>query len=59
MKADQNKVFPYKGFFDCLYKTVAREGVSSLWVGLPTFVGRAAPYSMITLMIQDFFFILS
>merc|ERR1712146_543728 len=29
-------VYPYKGVADCLKQTIAREGVTGLWVGLPT-----------------------
>jgi len=47
MKAT-NGVYPYAGVVDCLKQTVAREGVTGLWVGLPTYYFRVAPHAMIT-----------
>jgi len=41
-------VYPYKGVADCLSKTMAKEGVAGLWVGLPTYYVRVAPHAMIT-----------
>jgi solute carrier family 25 oxoglutarate transporter 11 len=38
---------PYKNMFDCMQKTAAKEGVKSLWAGLPTFIFRIAPHVMI------------
>lgn len=46
--------FPYKNIFDALGKTVVNEGVSKLWVGLPTYIFRIAPHVIITLIAQDF-----
>jgi len=48
-------VLPYKGFFDCFAKSIQREGIVGLWVGLPTFYSRMAPHAMITVLLQDFF----
>jgi solute carrier family 25 oxoglutarate transporter 11 len=53
-KADANGVLPYKGLVDCFSKTVAREGFFGLWVGLPTFIIRIAPHSIISLLIMDY-----
>lgn len=53
MKAT-NGVFPYSGVLDCLKQTVAKEGITGLWVGLPTYYFRVAPHAMITLTIQDY-----
>lgn len=53
-KADANGVLPYKGLIDCFSKTVAREGFFGLWVGLPTFIIRIAPHSIISLLIMDY-----
>jgi len=43
--------FPYKGFIDCLQKTVKREGILGLWIGFPAFYMLAAPHTMISLLI--------
>lgn len=46
---------PYKSFMDCFNKTVAKEGVSGLWIGFfPTYYIRIAPHIMITLIVQDY-----
>ena len=45
---------PYKGFIDCLFKTVKREGFLGLWIGFPAFYMLAAPHTMISLMVQDY-----
>lgn len=45
---------PYGGIVDCFRKSVAKEGVTGLWVGFPTFYFRIAPHAMITLLIQDY-----
>ena len=47
-------VLPYSSFFDCFRKSVAREGISGLWVGFfPTYYIRIAPHIMITLIVQN------
>lgn len=53
-KADANGNLAYKGLIDCFSKTVAREGFFGLWVGLPTFIIRIAPHSIISLLIMDY-----
>lgn len=53
-KADANGVLPYSGLMDCFRKTVSREGFFGLWVGLPTFIIRIAPHSIISLLIMDY-----
>ena len=53
-KAGPDGVLPYKGLVDCFSKTVAREGFFGLWVGLPTFIIRIAPHSIISLLIMDY-----
>ena len=45
---------PYANFVDCLLKTVKTSGVTSLWVGFPTYYLRIAPHAMITLVTQDY-----
>lgn len=53
-KPGPDGVLPYSSFFDCFKKSVAREGVSGLWVGFfPTYYIRIAPHIMITLIVQD------
>jgi len=39
---------------DCLFKTIAREGIFSLWVGISTFYFRVAPHAMISILAQDY-----
>lgn len=53
MKADANGVYPYKGMIDCFGKSIAREGVTGLWIGLPTYIIRIAPHSIISLFVLD------
>jgi len=54
MKPDAQGKLPYAGLADCFAKTTAREGITGLWVGFPTYYFRIAPHAMITLLIQDF-----
>lgn len=54
MKPDANGVLPYKGLIDCMGKSVAREGVTGLWVGLPTYIIRISPHAIIALLINDY-----
>jgi len=35
-------------------KTIANEGLTSLWVGLPTYYFRVAPHAMISVIVQDY-----
>lgn len=49
-----NGTLPYSSFFDCFKKTVAKDGLSGLWIGFfPTYYIRIAPHIMITLIVQD------
>eukprot|EP01016_Furgasonia_blochmanni_P054358 TRINITY_DN8948_c0_g1_i2.p1 TRINITY_DN8948_c0_g1~~TRINITY_DN8948_c0_g1_i2.p1 ORF type:complete len:328 (+),score=45.21 TRINITY_DN8948_c0_g1_i2:75-986(+) len=54
MKKGSDGKFPYSGLFDCFVKSVQREGIFRLWVGMPTFYMRVAPHVMLTLVIQDY-----
>lgn len=45
---------PYKGFVDCLTKSVRNEGVTGLWVGLGTYYMRVGPHAMVTVLVQDY-----
>lgn len=52
-KAGADGVLPYKGLIDCFAKSIKREGFFGLWIGLPTFITRIAPHSIISLLIMD------
>jgi solute carrier family 25 (mitochondrial oxoglutarate transporter), member 11 len=54
MKPNAEGVLPYKGFSDCLVKSVQREGITGLWVGLPTYIIRVGPHSIISLVVLDY-----
>lgn len=49
-------VMPYKGLIDCFTKSIVRKGFFGLWVGLPTYIMRITPHSIVTLLIMDFLF---
>jgi hypothetical protein len=42
----------YKGIWDCAVKTIRREGILRLWVGLPIYLIRGAPHSFILVRTQ-------
>lgn len=44
----------YRGILDCLLKSVRREGVLRLWVGLPVYFIRGTPHSFILLRCQQY-----
>ncbi len=44
---------PYKGIVDCAAKTLANEGVTGFWAGLPTFYFRVGPHAIITLLAAE------
>jgi len=52
-KAGPDGVLPYKSIMDCLQKSIAREGVTGLWTGLPTYYFRIAPHAVITLLAAE------
>ena len=54
MKPDASGNLPYKGILDCMSKTVSYEGLTKLWVGLPTYYVRIGPHVIITLVMNDF-----
>ena len=41
---------PYKNIVDCFSKSLAREGVTGFWAGLPTYYFRVGPHAIITLL---------
>lgn len=45
---------PYNGIIDCFGKTIANEGVTGLWAGLPTFYVRVGPHAIITLLTAEY-----
>jgi len=49
-KPNAEGVMPYKNMADCFAKSVAREGVTGLWAGLPTYYFRVGPHAIITLL---------
>lgn len=52
-KAGADGILPYSGLVDCFAKSIKREGVLGLWIGLPTFIVRIAPHSIVSLLIMD------
>jgi len=52
-KANAEGIKPYKGMIDCFQKTIAKEGVTGLWAGLPTFYVRVGPHAIITLLVAE------
>lgn len=48
-----NGVYPYKGMPDCFAKTLAKEGITGFWAGLPTYYFRVGPHVVITLLMSD------
>jgi len=53
-KADPiTKQLPYSSLMDCFQKSIAKEGITGLWTGLPTYYFRVAPHAMITLLAAD------
>lgn len=54
MKKGPDGQFPYNGLFDAIRKTIAKEGINRLWVGLGTFYTRIAPHVIITFVTNDF-----
>ena len=53
MKIQPDGTKEFNGLFDAMRKTVAKEGFSRLWVGLPTFYMRVAPLNIILLITND------
>lgn len=53
MKPGADGKLPYKGFFDCVTKTLRNEGVLRFWVGFPIFYMRVGIHAMIVLLVSD------
>ena len=47
MKKQADGTYPYRGFRDCMVKSIKREGVLGLWVGVGTYVVRISPHSVV------------
>jgi len=41
---------PYKNFADCFRQSLAKEGPTGFWSGLPTFYFRVGPHAIIVLL---------
>lgn len=52
-KANAEGVMPYKNMADCIKQSLAREGVTGFWAGLPTYYFRVGPHAIITLMAAE------
>lgn len=46
---------PYSNVADCFRKSIAKEGVTGLWAGLPTYYFRVGPHVIITLIAAEFY----
>ena len=55
MKAGPDGKMPYKGVPDCFAKSIAQEGMTGLWAGLPTYYFRVGPHAIITLLAAEQF----
>lgn len=44
----------YSSVFDCMVKTIQREGILGPWIGFSSFYLYAAPHTMISFMIMDY-----
>ncbi|CAD8127261.1 unnamed protein product [Paramecium sonneborni] len=54
MKCLGDGSMPYTGVMDCFVKTIKREKLLGLWVGLFVYFSRVAPQSIMILLIQDY-----
>jgi solute carrier family 25 (mitochondrial oxoglutarate transporter), member 11 len=52
-KPNAEGILPYKGMPDCIAKTLAKEGVTGFWAGLPTYYFRVGPHSAIVLLLSE------
>lgn len=52
--AHDGEAMPYKGFIDCMVKTVKREGALGPWIGFSSFYVHAAPHTFISLLMMDY-----
>ncbi|CAD8108389.1 unnamed protein product [Paramecium sonneborni] len=54
MKCLGDGSMPYSGVIDCFIKTIKREKLLGLWVGLFVYFSRVASQSIMILLIQDY-----
>ena len=52
-KANPDGTMPYKNIADCITKSMAKEGVTGFWAGLPTYYFRVGPHAIITLLAAE------
>ena len=52
-KAGPDGKMPYSSIADCFAKSMAREGVTGFWAGLPTYYFRVGPHAIITLLAAE------
>ena len=45
--------FPYKNLADCFTKSLAKEGPTGFWAGLPTYYFRVGPHAVIVLLAAE------
>ena len=55
MKADEHGKMPYTGTFDCIAKTVRREGISAVYKGLVPTTARQVPLNMVRFVSVEYF----
>lgn len=53
MKKGADGTLPYKNMLDCFFKSVKKEGILGLWIGLPTYIVRVGPHSIVSLLMLD------
>jgi len=52
-KAGADGKMPYANIMDCFAKSMAKEGITGFWAGLPTYYFRVGPHAIITLMAAE------
>lgn len=52
-KANAAGELPYKSMPDCFAKSLAKEGVTGFWAGLPTYYFRVGPHAVIVLLSSE------
>ena len=52
-KAGPDGKIPYPNIASCITKSLAKEGVTGFWAGLPTYYFRVGPHAIITLLAAE------
>lgn len=52
-KPDASGKLPYASIGDCVSKSMAKEGVTGFWAGLPTYYFRVGPHAIIVLLASE------